>query len=139
MPKVDEALAAYFQDEASRRLASLGSDSLAARAHEVLVRQLASDDVSLEAVARALALTPRQLRSGLAAEETSLRALLDEVRRDTARVLVEAGRYSMTEIAFLLGLSETSAFSRAWRRWFGEAPRASAGSTRAAGAAGRVP
>jgi AraC-like DNA-binding protein len=29
----------------------------------------------------------------------------------------------MTEIAFLLGFSELSAFSRATRKWFGKTPR----------------
>ncbi len=131
MPAVEPALSRYFSDEATRKLAALDGETVSSRTREVLARRLVSGDLCLEAVAAELALTPRRLRTGLAAEDTNLRTLLDEVRRDTARVLVDTGRHSMTEIAFLLGLSETSAFSRAWRRWFGEAPRASRGSSRA--------
>ena len=32
-------------------------------------------------------------------------------------------RLSITEISFLLGFSDTSSFTRAFRRWFGKSPR----------------
>jgi AraC-like DNA-binding protein len=129
MPHVDPALSRYFSDEAAKKLDKLGNETLAARATSIISRQLMSDEVSLQAVARGLALTPRRLRSGLSAENTSLRTLVDAARQDGAQALVDAGEHSMTEIAFLLGFSETSAFSRAWRRWFGAAPRVSRRST----------
>jgi AraC-like DNA-binding protein len=41
-----------------------------------------------------------------------------------ARAHLEEGRASVTEIAFLLGFADTSSFSRAFRRWTGQSPRA---------------
>jgi AraC-like DNA-binding protein len=41
---------------------------------------------------------------------------------DLARRYVADPRYSITEVAFMLGYAETSAFSRAFRKWFGKSP-----------------
>jgi len=76
---------------------------------------------SPERVARRLGLTPRALQRQLKSEGTTLSA----VKRDLQREL--AGRYldeglSTSEISFLLGFSEPSAFFRAFKRWTGLTP-----------------
>ncbi|CAN5250417.1 AraC family transcriptional regulator [soil metagenome] len=72
-------------------------------------------------VARELGVSARTLRRHLEQEGTSLRAVVDEVRRGRADELLAAGR-SVKEVAFALGFSEPSAFSRAYKRWTGKAP-----------------
>ena len=48
--------------------------------------------------------------------------LLDEVRCDLARRTLGQRGASVNEVAFLLGFSDTSSFSRAFRRWTGRSP-----------------
>jgi AraC-like DNA-binding protein len=38
--------------------------------------------------------------------------------------LLRDGRLAVSEVAFLLGYEDPSAFQRAFRRWFGRSPRA---------------
>jgi AraC-like DNA-binding protein len=50
--------------------------------------------------------------------------LLQQVLRQEAEDLLARGNLSQGEIAFLLGYSEVSAFSRAYRGWTGHPPSA---------------
>ncbi|MGH6874532.1 MAG: helix-turn-helix domain-containing protein, partial [Aestuariivirgaceae bacterium] len=45
-------------------------------------------------------------------------------RRDLALSYMKQRQLPLSEIALLLGYSELSAFSRAFRRWTGRSPRA---------------
>ena len=74
------------------------------------------------AIARALGISARTLRRHLEQEGLTLRTALDEVRRERADELLAAGT-SVKETAFALGFSEPSAFSRAYKRWTGVAPK----------------
>ena len=78
---------------------------------------------SLGVVARRMGMSARTLRRQLEHHGQTLRGVVDEVRRERADQLLEAG-VSVKEIAFALGFSEPSAFSRAYKRWTGKAPRA---------------
>lgn len=66
-------------------------------------------------------MTPRSLQRRLKDENTSFNAVREQVRRDlTQRYL--ADNLSISEISFLLGFSEPSAFFRAFKRWTGMTP-----------------
>jgi len=66
--------------------------------------------------------TVRTLQRTLAAEGTSFKMLTEETRMRLARHYLNNTDLSLTAIAFLLGYSELSAFSRAAKNWLGEAP-----------------
>jgi AraC-like DNA-binding protein len=51
--------------------------------------------------------------------------LLDDVRRELADAWMNEEGRSLSEIAFMLGFSELSAFTRAHQRWTGTPPRRS--------------
>jgi AraC-like DNA-binding protein len=74
-------------------------------------------------VARRLGTSERSLRRQLEAETLSFRDLAAEVLRDRARELLRRTDSSVTDIAFQLGFSDSSAFTRACKRWFGQTPR----------------
>jgi len=90
------------------------------------VRRAAADElaagVSLAGVARRLGMSARTLRRRLEDESCSLRAVIDEVRRERGTAMLAAGM-PVKEIASSLGFSEPSAFSRAYKRWTGKSPR----------------
>lgn len=96
-----------------------------------LLREGASEACDVEQLARRLALSRRTLQRRLADEGTSFRDVVDAARRELAMAELARGSTSMTELAFLLGFSEHSAFSRAFRRWTGSSPALYARSTAA--------
>lgn len=85
------------------------------------VRAAAASAGSPAAIAKQLGVSERTLRRQLAHHATNLRELVDGARRARADGLLAAGR-TVKEVAFELGFSEPSAFSRAYKRWTGKAP-----------------
>lgn len=75
----------------------------------------------MSAVAKDLCITERTLHRRLAAEGTSYRALLDEVRAALSTELLRSG-LTVGETARRLGYAETAAFTRAHTRWCGHPP-----------------
>ncbi len=84
--------------------------------------QLDRGGPSLEGVADALKMSRRTLQRRLADEGVSFQGLVDNIRKDLARVYVKDPRRPLGEVAFLLGYQELSAFFRAFRRWTGMTP-----------------
>jgi AraC-like DNA-binding protein len=66
----------------------------------------------------------RSLQRRLQEEGTTYRETLNGTRQEIARTYLEERRASVTEIAFRLGFSDSNSFSRAFRRWTGQSPRA---------------
>ena len=93
----------------------------------------------IENVARRLRITPRTLRRKLAAEGVTFAGLLEDLRLALARHYLAEHHLSISRIAWLLGYTEVSAFSHAFRRWTGRTPRAdrTRGRGRAPGVVGR--
>ena len=76
----------------------------------------------LPAVATALGMTSWTLQRRLKALNVSFNDLVRGARRELALRYVAEPHIAITEIAFLLGYSELSAFSRAFRQWTGMSP-----------------
>lgn len=79
-----------------------------------------------------LGVSPRTMQRNLAAEGTTFKTLLEETRMRIARHYLIDTDLSLTAIAFLLGYSELSAFSRAAKAWHGDTPSAMRKKLRAA-------
>jgi AraC-like DNA-binding protein len=101
---------------------------------EVLARRLKGAVPPLGEIARALAMSDRNLQRALRNDRTSYRKVLDGVRRDLAISHLANPSTSAGQVGFLLGFSEPSAFHRAFRRWTGAAPGAYRGTAAAASA-----
>ncbi|MFT4047430.1 MAG: helix-turn-helix transcriptional regulator [Solimonas sp.] len=54
----------------------------------------------------------------------SFQQLVEELRHESACRYLRQGHLPLTEIGYLLGYSEPSAFSRAFRCWSGDSPLA---------------
>lgn len=115
-------LVSAHEDLIRRLLQSLHQSELERHVQSIIIDQLPSGMISETSVAETLGLSRRSLHRRLQREGTSFRPLLEEVRRKLAKEYLADPEYSVTDISFLLGFAETSAFSRAFRRWFGCAP-----------------
>jgi AraC-like DNA-binding protein len=100
----------------------IANPELVPRLRRTLRTLLADGRFSGEEVARQLFFHRRTLSRRLRTEGTTFQRVLDEVRFEAARHLLEYTRLPVTEVAASVGYSETSAFSRAFRRWSGQPP-----------------
>src|SRR5690606_32672173 len=75
--------------------------------------------ISLEEVADLLAMSPRALTRRLAAEGTSFRNILHEVRMEVAAHHLRSSRLTVEKIAELMGFSNASSLRRAIKNWTG--------------------
>jgi len=78
---------------------------------------------SSDKVAAVLGIKPRRLREKLEAEGSSVKGLLEDLRCELARQLLEESRMPIGEIAATLHYSQPGAFTRAFKGWTGETPR----------------
>lgn len=79
---------------------------------------------TLDKVAEALSLSERTLRRRLAQEGTSFRSIVEAARKDACEIFLRERKKSIAEIAQALGYSEQSAFTRAFKSWYGKPPSA---------------
>jgi AraC-like DNA-binding protein len=93
------------------------------RVRRLVGEQLGATTITPGSVARALAVSRRTLSRRLAAEGTSVRDILNAVRREFACALLQDPSLSVGDIAFFLQYSEPTAFHRAFHRWTGQTPR----------------
>jgi AraC-like DNA-binding protein len=106
----------------TQQLAQLDKSNVVARCRASLLEQLSSGELSEEEMAQQLHMSRRTLQRKLAEAETTYQHLVDSTRRNLALRYIEDPHRSITDITFMLGFSQQSAFTRAFRRWTGVAP-----------------
>lgn len=120
----DPALAKIMLENGQRMLDHYRDETnIAHEARALICELLPLGEQQLENVAQRLEMTPGQLSRRLQQSGYRYPDLVDEVRQDLARhhLMADDG-LALTDIAFLLGFSEQSAFTRAFKRWTGQAP-----------------
>ena len=115
-------LAALHDDVIKRNIAELDRSDTINRAVAAIIGQLPSGGVSEKSIARELNLTTRTLHRKLREQGIGFRSLLTNVRKEMVERYIRDSAYCITEISFLLGYTDTSAFSRAFKRWYGKSP-----------------
>jgi AraC-like DNA-binding protein len=103
-------------------LAHKAKEDIVNRVKAAIIDALANGAVSETSVATGLHTTPRNLHRKLQKEQTSFKVLLTDVRRELARQYIQDRGKTLTEISYLLGFSEVSSFSRAYKGWTGHPP-----------------
>jgi len=88
----------------------------------LLLRQAQGHFPDMEAIAQPLNVSVRTLRRQLQSEGTSFQQLLEDTRQQQSKQYLRHTSLTLDEIASLLGYSEQSQFSRAFRRWTGVSP-----------------
>jgi AraC-like DNA-binding protein len=103
-------------------LAHNAREDIVNRAKAAILDGLCNGSVTEKSIASELHMTPRNLHRKLQRQNTSFKQILTEVRKDLALQYIQDRSKTLTEISFLLGFSEVSSFSRAFKGWTGKPP-----------------
>lgn len=87
-----------------------------------IVERLPDGPPNQQQIAAALNVSNRTLQRKLKEEGASFKDLLQDTRMQLARKYLRSPGRSVVETAYLLGFSEPSTFSRAFKRWSGVSP-----------------
>ncbi len=119
----DPVLLGLMEEQVEAALAHLPDSGDLIELTRRVVRQLARHGVpELEQVAAELRLSPRVFYRRLAERGQQFRQLRDVALRELAELHLVDERLTLADVSELLGYTEQSAFSRAFKRWSGEAP-----------------
>lgn len=113
----------YFEAYAQDFLAQMDQkNEVTRKVMRILLEQLDDDQLSLEKVAKQMAISARTLQNRLSDEGVTFSDLLDKTRERLARQYLREN-YSVEQITYLLGFSEPSVFRKAFKKWVGVTPK----------------
>ena len=108
---------------AEQYIETLEPQRVASEVRRLLVALLPSGNVDQDLVSNRLNRSASTLQRQLKAEGLSYRDVLEGTQRSLAETYLRDRKYSLAQIAYLLGFSEQSNFSRAFKRWTSMSPR----------------
>jgi AraC-like DNA-binding protein len=114
-------LIGYGEETLARRVASRGS--FRSQVENAMVPLLPHGKARAAEIARSLGVSQRSLARRLAAEGVTFSEVLEGLRSDLARQYLADDGLTISQIAWLLGYQEISAFTHAFKRWTGMTPR----------------
>lgn len=103
-------------------LARLDKSDVITGVTQKIIEFLPDGDCTRDKVASALCMSPTKLQLKLSQRGTNFQQLLDDTRKELACSYLSQASRPVTEITFLLGFSDTSNFTRAFKRWTGFSP-----------------
>ena len=119
----DAGITRFIVSHLEAEMAGIGAEpTLVRQTKDSIARALSEGLPKMADVAGGLGLSVRSFHRRLAEEGASFQTLTEETRRELALGMLQDARYSLSEIAFLTGFSEQSAFTRAFKRWMGLTP-----------------
>jgi AraC-like DNA-binding protein len=118
----NKQLALLHDEFLMKYLVEIKKGDLVQQIQSVIIENLPSGKVTDNLIAKELNLSERSLQRKLHDKGTTFRHVLDDVRKMAAIQYIKNPVNTMSDIAFLLGFSEQSAFSRAFKKWTGTSP-----------------
>jgi AraC-like DNA-binding protein len=122
LPGYDPRLLMLFEKQIIDYLAKLNKDDIVGQTKSIIFDQLPFGQVAIDQIAERLFLSERTLRRRLKEASTSFKDLLAETRRELGERYIQDSSLSLTEIAYMLGFSDSSSLSRAYKNWTGKSP-----------------
>ena len=98
-------------------------DLLLFRAESALCRAMRNGRIGLHAISESLGMSTRSLQRALKNDGITYQGLLSNIRRELSQEYLLHSQKRVSEIAYLLGYSHPSEFSRVFRAWTGMAPK----------------
>jgi AraC-like DNA-binding protein len=121
----DDGISRFLLTHLEAEIESLGTETpVQALVEREISRSLSAGIPRMAEIAKRLAMSERTLHRRLAERDLSFKSLVADTRRHVAVNLLRESSYTLTEVAFLSGFSEQSAFNRAFKRWTGHTPTA---------------
>jgi AraC-like DNA-binding protein len=120
---LNELLIKYSDEALSRREANCAT--LRSSVENTIAPLLPHGKARADEIARRLGMSHRTLARRLSSEGLSFSKILDGLRADLAKGYLRDEDLPISQIAWLLGYSEVSAFTHAFKRWAGTTPRQS--------------
>ncbi len=96
-------------------------DGFAKKVEELIIKNLGSGNLDIEMAAMAMNMHRSTLHRKLKQNGTSFNTLVTRIRRNLAKLYLEQGM-SIDQISYLLGYANRSAFTVAFKSWFGKPP-----------------
>jgi AraC-like DNA-binding protein len=121
-PLADDGISRFLLSHLDDEIESLGEVDIEGQVRQVVSRSLSEGVPKMAQVARRMGMSERTLHRRLAERALTFRDLVEATRRELAQGMLRQSRYSLSEVAFLTGFSEQSAFNRAFKRWAGQTP-----------------
>jgi AraC-like DNA-binding protein len=121
-PYLNELLLKYCQEALAERPTT--RSSFVSGVENVIVGQLPHGKARAGEIARKLGVSQRTLARRLSSEGLTFAGVMQRLKSDLAKRHLADGTLSISEIAWLLGYQDVSAFTHAFKRWTGKAPRA---------------
>lgn len=118
----NQELAASMEAWMVDYLASFADTPLSLEVRRLLTEKLPEGPIEQSDIAAHLAMSTRALQRTLQQEGNTFRELIDVTRHDLALKYMSISRLSLVDICGLLGFSDQSNFTRAFRRWTGQTP-----------------
>lgn len=112
---------AVFQSVLKEINQQVGQD-LESQVRRLIVETIHQGVPDVKCVAEKFGMSHRTFQRRLSAEGTRYKELVAQVRQDTALDLLNRTDNSISEIAYLVGFTETSTFHQAFKRWTGQSP-----------------
>ncbi|CUS46505.1 MAG: AraC family transcriptional regulator ligand-binding domain-containing protein [Pseudomonadota bacterium] len=113
-----------LSEHADRLLKSLEkATTMRGRVESLAIPLLHTGDLTMEDIARQVGMSRQSLYRRLKEEDVSFEALIDDLRHRMALHYLSGRKTSVNETAYLVGFSDPSSFSRAFKRWTGSSPR----------------
>lgn len=109
----DHAIAQYLN--------KLNDHDIISKVKKIITQHL-TFGITNEQVAYKLNLSERTLNRRLKEQGYTFKDILKDVRVNLSKLYIQKNQFNVTEIAFQLGFSDSSSFSRAFKRWTGASP-----------------
>jgi len=122
LPSANKQIALMHDEMLMKYLIEIKQGDLVQQVKSIILENLPDGTVTDKLVASQLNLSERSLQRRLKEHQTTFRFLLESVREMVAKQYIKNPMNRMSDIAFLLGFSEQSAFSRAFKKWTGKSP-----------------
>ena len=122
-PYLNQLLLKYCEEALAHRPAH--GATLRSNVENAITPLLPHGKANAGEVARQIGMSHRTLARRLAAEGLTFSEIQTELKTDLAKRYLRDGDLPISQIAWLLGYREVSAFTHAFKRWTGTAPRQS--------------